>query len=122
MPAPEILQPNGATYAYPADVFAAAVVLWELFCKVQSDEDICLLSNPLSGLHPNDAYQQVRILHSFYVKVNSFVQMINGLRPSLEREFFVSNSRLRETISSAWTSSAQERITMSQLLLDLQTI
>jgi serine/threonine protein kinase len=55
--APEVLHPVDVRYAYPADVFSVAIVLWELFFKV--DEQHPVIVNPLSSLNADVAYQQV---------------------------------------------------------------
>ena len=63
--APEILDPQGSSYYYPADVFSFGIVLWELFYQIEKTEDLQTRCNPLSGLHPNEAYEMVRTCNKY---------------------------------------------------------
>ena len=92
--APEIRR--GQRYSYPVDVYAYAILLWQIItARVPFKDDI-----PMSGIMPTE-------------------NISNDKRPDLK---YVESEELRELLESSWKTSPEERLTQDDLVMELQRI
>ena len=62
--APEVLHPDAEGYSYPADMYSADIVMWEVLCQITKESDYTTkLVNPLQGLESSKAYGKVSIFY-----------------------------------------------------------
>lgn len=108
--APEIINPDESmvAYDYSVDVFAFGIITWEL---LMTYDHLFLKRNPLSELSPDIAY--CRVSHIFFCTMLHellllFLQMLEGLRPSLINECHSPDS-LSVLISFCWETNPQNR-------------
>jgi len=87
---------RGERYSYPIDVYAYAILLWQMItARVPFEEDI-----PVSFIAPTQGLS--------YDK-----------RPDLK---YVESETLRKLLKSSWKTSPEERLTLDELIPELQRI
>lgn len=96
-----------------------AIILWEMMI-----EDCSRIINPLQGLNPLVAYEEVRhIVHiSWYLaSFYDYFQMKRGKRPPLYQEYHSSPRQYARLIEESWCFQPQKRLSADGLFFELNS-